>query len=224
MKDFFKENKGVSWLLFISLLFIFVPISFYVIKFWNHTFSNDPAVWGTFGDYVGGTINTILSLSSLVILAILTNSVNKQSNEENKKINFLLRRLDSYDQLTCYLNEIGQIIMHLDAHTIGYNTDSKSFSEDYNGENLIDFKKRLIEFTVFLEAFQPRFGHLYQYNFNSLEFNNLIKNSHELRVFFALIISKINGKDFDKKLDSAIFDAFSLSFDAVLRNLSKELK
>lgn len=224
MKDFFKENKGVSWLIFISVLLIIIPISCYIIKFKDHNFSNDPAVWGTFGDFIGGTINTILSLSSLVILAILTSSVSKQSSEENKKNSFLLKRLDSYEQLTYFLTKVRQIIMHLEAHTTNFESGvSEILSDDYTNNHLSEYKHTLIEFLVFATSFNERFGHLYKYDFESDEYVGFIKSIENARAFFVLLISKINGNDLDKKLDSKMFDDFHDKFSIILNNLSKEL-
>lgn len=48
----------------ISLIFV----SLYVIKFWGTTLSNNSTEWGDFGDYMGGTVNTLLSLANVIVL------------------------------------------------------------------------------------------------------------------------------------------------------------
>lgn len=51
-------------------------------------FSKDPALWGTFGDYLGGTINPVLSFLSLILLiksVTLQNEANKDLRNELKE-------------------------------------------------------------------------------------------------------------------------------------------
>lgn len=60
----------------------FIPIVIYLINFGKHEFSDNPADWGTFGDYVGGVLNPILALIGLFItvaLAYLSDKWNKTS-------------------------------------------------------------------------------------------------------------------------------------------------
>ena len=49
----------------------FIPIVIYLIKFRKYTISEDPADWGTFGDYLGGVLNPILALIGLFITVAL---------------------------------------------------------------------------------------------------------------------------------------------------------
>jgi hypothetical protein len=223
MKDFFKDNKVVTWLIIISILICLIPISCYIIKFAGHTLSSDPAVWGTFGDYLGGTINTILSLSNLIILAILTSSVSKQSNEENKKNSFLLRRLDSFDSLTSYLDKIGQITIHLHA-VFNENKETKKLTDEYDIIKLKEYRHTLIEFTVYLETFRHRYGHLYKYDFYSSEYRELLESADKFKDLFDTLILIINGKENNKDIISDDYDNFTAKFDLILKNLSKELK
>ncbi|MCR4033634.1 MULTISPECIES: hypothetical protein [Flavobacterium] len=223
MKDFFKENKVVTWLIIISILICLIPISCYIIKFAGHRLSNDPAVWGTFGDYLGGTINTILSLSSLIILAILTSSINKQSNAENKKNSFLLRRLDSFDQLSSYLDKIGCITVYVGT-VLNENKVTKKLSDEHEVMRLKEYRHTLIEITVYLGTFRQRYGHLYEYDFYSTEYLELLKSSDKFKDLFDTIILIINGKDNHKEIISDDYEKFTTKFDQVLINLSKELK
>ncbi|WDF66622.1 hypothetical protein [Flavobacterium sp. KACC 22763] len=223
MKEFFKENMVVSWLILISIFTCLIPITFYVIKFSGLALSDDPIVWGTFGDFLGGTINTILSLSSLVILAILTSSINKQSNAENKKNSFLLRRLDSFDQLASYLDKIGQITVYVST-VLNENKVTKKLSDEHDILKLKEYRHTLIEITVYLESFRHRYGHLYEYDFYSIEYIDLLKCSDKFKDLFDSIILIINGRDNNKEIIGDDYEKFTTKFDQVLKNLSKELK
>lgn len=45
-----------------------VVVGTYAFQFWEAPISNDPGNWGTFGDYVGGALNPILSLITIVLV------------------------------------------------------------------------------------------------------------------------------------------------------------
>ena len=54
--------------IFIALFAFAVVVCSYVAKFYAHNFSNSSSDWGTFGDFVGGTLNPLLSFLALIIL------------------------------------------------------------------------------------------------------------------------------------------------------------
>lgn len=54
--------------IFIALFAFTIVICSYVLKFHTHNFSNSGDDWGTFGDFVGGTLNPLLSFLALIIL------------------------------------------------------------------------------------------------------------------------------------------------------------
>ena len=51
----------------LSAIVILVFISFFYIK-WGQTISDDIAKWGTFGDYIGGVIGSILAFTTIVLI------------------------------------------------------------------------------------------------------------------------------------------------------------
>ncbi|MEI6336190.1 MAG: putative phage abortive infection protein [Methylococcaceae bacterium] len=93
-----KLAEYFLWMIVIVFLFIAGIFGRYVTHF-NGDLSTDQAKWGTFGDYIGGTLNPILSFISLI--ALLTTIVlqskefeltrdelkrNASAQEETKKI------------------------------------------------------------------------------------------------------------------------------------------
>jgi hypothetical protein len=62
-----KLAKYFLWMIFVVFLFIAGIFGRYLTHF-NGDLSLDHAKWGTFGDYIGGTLNPILSFISLIAL------------------------------------------------------------------------------------------------------------------------------------------------------------
>lgn len=50
-----------KWI-YIPIYILYLPISIYISQFWHHNFSEDPSLWGVFGDYVGGIYNVLTPL------------------------------------------------------------------------------------------------------------------------------------------------------------------
>lgn len=51
----------------ICVIVIALPIAFYVYRFSATEISSSPSDWGSFGDYIGGLINPIISLATLIV-------------------------------------------------------------------------------------------------------------------------------------------------------------
>ncbi|ABQ06591.1 hypothetical protein [Flavobacterium johnsoniae] len=222
MKKYFKENI-LFIISLISLLLLLLPIMVFLYHFGGKRFSDDLALWGTFGDFIGGTLNTVISLSSLIILGLLTHIVSKQSNEESKKINLLIRKLDCYDKLTSFLPEITAIGTDLITSTdVIMNKDLK---DDVRLEHLKSFRKLTLvfrEFYHFILTFDSRFGHLFEYNMTSDDFQNLLYNTNKLNNFCDAVVAR--------KLDTHIIiesgDELAVMihyYNILIDNLKKEL-
>ena len=64
-----KENKPnrLLWILGIAAVAAFlIVLGLYISYFKNLSVTNDSATWGTFGDYLGGTLNPIFSFLALI--------------------------------------------------------------------------------------------------------------------------------------------------------------
>jgi len=68
---------------------IFKVFSLYHYRF-SDRFSNDPSIWGQYGDYIGGLLNPLFSLINIVVLIYLTFIVSK--NDDNRSKNELRYR------------------------------------------------------------------------------------------------------------------------------------
>jgi hypothetical protein len=61
-----------------------IALGFYCCNFWGVPLSNDPAVWGQFGDYMGGILNPIIAFGAL-LWVVNSVTVQKQELSETKK-------------------------------------------------------------------------------------------------------------------------------------------
>jgi uncharacterized membrane protein len=82
-------NKRTQWIIgiatLLSLLTIVTPVYFYIKDFHEFSRSTNPNDWGTFGDFMGGVLNPIISLLTLVvtiIIAINISRIEKRNHEE----------------------------------------------------------------------------------------------------------------------------------------------
>lgn len=225
-KKIFQENKVLIIISVLSLILISIPIIIFLCHFWGHTVSNDLAVWGTFGDFFGGTINTILSLSSLVILGYLTKVISQDTNEENKKVNLLLRRIESYDQLTSFIPGLNRVLMDMNKD-INKITENLMNSDDVYNQIVKEFEKKyflVYELYSVLGSFDVRFGHLFNYSFQSEDFKKLLKNVLILKEFIDTITIKFYKQEAGfPEFDITNIHNLNTNMTKVLNELRREL-
>lgn len=88
----------------VAVISMVAALALYVIKFYfilNLGFADDSAIWGQFGDYMGGSLNPVLSFIS-VILLIKSLSLQNQANadiREELKDNKKTEKLRSFSAL-----------------------------------------------------------------------------------------------------------------------------
>lgn len=78
---------------YLAAMVMFLPASVYLSQFWNHPFSEDPNMWGVFGDYIGGVYNVLSS----ILIAVITYRLSKMktSREHTAEIaNDILSQID----------------------------------------------------------------------------------------------------------------------------------
>jgi len=85
--------KYLKWIFGVAVLIIVVVSSVYFIKF-NDGFSDKPEVWGTFGDFIGGTLNPILSFLSLIALLLTIVLQQKELESSRKELGYTRTELE----------------------------------------------------------------------------------------------------------------------------------
>lgn len=88
MKNIYKDNWRVILLLayiLIALTLSIYAIFYYWTHFKSHTISNDPQKWAEFGDYFGGTVNTLFTSINICVTIWLTLTINKFASKNTDK-------------------------------------------------------------------------------------------------------------------------------------------
>jgi hypothetical protein len=78
-------NKTVKLFIGLAIAIIFIPIAFYIFKFHHYPITSNPSEWGTFGDYIGGLLNPIISLFTLLVTAFIAFELKKIEDRNSQK-------------------------------------------------------------------------------------------------------------------------------------------
>lgn len=225
-----KNKVFLSVLFLILLILILIPVFLFVLKFKSYPISNDVEDWVFFGDYFGGTVNTVISFSSLIFLGYLTYLLSKQSNSENKKNNILMRRMDAYHELTSYLPQVNQFLLDFTKVTgrLFDKLSEENLDYDLIREEKLELNKQknlFVNFYYLLFYFNVKYGHLFDYDFNSDNYKEIIKKADSLRIFFEDTTSFFNGEIkkpaiIDIELTPVFFDELTVFINLIRKELS----
>lgn len=77
------------------MAFILLPLvfAFYYYKFSHFVLSGDQAIWGQFGDYIGGTLNPIFSFLTVILLIATVTLQNRQLRLSRMELSLTRREL-----------------------------------------------------------------------------------------------------------------------------------
>ncbi len=139
MKD--KTLLAILWIS--SIISLFITIGAYFLKFYNSSFSNDPANWGQFGDYIGGILNPIISLLNLIILTYLSIKLVKLDDDRNK---WTLQELARPYGDMIFSNFDSKIKIQLHNCGLGPMIISKMIIRDSQNETFNNFRELLTPF------------------------------------------------------------------------------
>lgn len=175
--------KNWKLIFLISLFLVSCPVLFYIISFSSFNISNNPEHWGVFGDYIGGVLNPIISLLSLIVLAILTWLVGKQSNKENYKLSLKRLRIDVLEEfgknminLVEYETEIFRVISFI-GEVHGKELNGREFGRILENQfRVLEEKTRKVsEARIFFSHVFVTKNHLFKYNFENSIFQSFVK-------------------------------------------------
>ncbi|APU10422.1 hypothetical protein A5M85_09040 [Cellulophaga lytica] len=225
------KNNGITinFLIALAILILILPMGIFLFKFKNQLVSSEISDWASFGDYIGGVVNTIISLLSLIVLGYITFLVSKQSNLENKKLNILQRKLDAYDELTKYSPKINHFISNLgrviNSLTKSLESANSLIDNDFLSKNdkVINQLDLFVEFHYFLSSFKVRYSHLFEYDFDNEEFQKLLESTKGIKDYFKSVMIKFDL--FEGELSELPdFDIFNNRFVNFINMLRNELK
>ncbi|MDM1550642.1 hypothetical protein [Empedobacter falsenii] len=106
-KPFTKTQLIIAFIVLIILSAI--PLIIYTSFFFSHSKSEDPANWGTFGDFIGGTTNVILGIINIIItayIAYLIKTLDDKRYEDQKKIDELRHQQNIDLQKDIFINNL----------------------------------------------------------------------------------------------------------------------
>jgi hypothetical protein len=222
-----KYNTFFSILFLLFLTIILVLVS-------NHYFQNIENAkistlenWSKVSDFFGGIINTIISFFSLIILTVITLVVSNQSNSENKKINLLLKRIDSYDKLANYFPKLilSSQEFKISSEIIKHKVENKIPNIEKEVDTFSEHSKIITEIFSFIVTFGLSYGHLYKYNFNSKDYNDLISISEKVNRNFNIARQELTFKTFNfQDVNLEHMNELVYLFQKILNQLRTELK
>jgi hypothetical protein len=183
---------------------VLTPIAFYIWYFRKFEIVSDPQAWGVLGDYFGGILNPIISLASLGVLSYFTFLVAKQTNRESKNIFILERRMVAFDELARHVKLINSLTERTKSATSLVPLYHKLPAEQALQHMLKVFEElkainnTYTDFYYTLFEFNPRYGHLFKYDFNSQEYKDLLTESKEVGQLMSKLLTdhdSISTKD-----------------------------
>ncbi len=97
----------------LAVVVIIAPPLVYIVHFNDRPITDNPAEWGTFGDYVGGLLNPAIAFMNLVVLGYLTYLLAHQSSEDAKNRAKSEKIKETLKQCEIYMTEIQNAIKEL---------------------------------------------------------------------------------------------------------------
>lgn len=171
------ENIAISTLIFIS-----IPVLMFIWFFNSQEVSSDISLWGNFGDFFGGILNPIISFASLILLGVLTVNVAKQGTEAQELLNFKLKRMEAYDSLAKGFGSLESFVfgahrsMKFIMSSLNIMENHDAMIDKYKQESLVISRLRysVTDFYVLIQKFNIRYGHIFEYDFQTDQFDNLV--------------------------------------------------
>lgn len=180
-----------------AIVLTILVLSSYVINFYfklNYPISNDAAVWGQLGDYIGGLLNPALSFISLILL-IKSLTLQTQSNEELRK---QIKNSEKNEKIRFFEDKLFNMI---DAQKTNFN--SMKLKMKVNGKTVTRQREEAV---IELEEEIARMRHsdksdheIHEY-LKKIEVNDQIYNA--TRIFYItikLISEKLENSDFSSE-------------------------
>jgi hypothetical protein len=232
----FKMELKKYWKLMIGIgILLLIPPAIYIVNFHRSSLSEDPAVWGLLGDYIGGVLNPFISLLNVIVLGWLTYIVSEQSSAENKRLFILEKRMDAYGDLVKHVTEINSMSERVKNVAVSYVKITAAFE----GSNIKDTEPverfdrvyrelshalgAYSDFYYTLFTFNVKYSHLFDYNFDCEEFKELIRQIGEIRKkceSFLESLLNLNIEGFDEtNLDSKTFDLMARVFNEIRKEV-----
>ena len=168
------KPTNIAMLVVIGMTVIMLVFFVYFLFFRGHKLSSDPAVWGQFGDFIGGTANPILSFITLVLLAFTLGVQNRQLNISSRELELSRKELE----LTRQELQRSAHAQELSEKALKAQAESAFLSAKLSG---INFLLSHYKAEIALNQFKPM-----------MQDDPLIKHLEELREKESLLLIKVD--------------------------------
>ena len=118
-----SENSKVwlhiklNWWKIVFLISLFLPVIFYICNFSRNGFSDNPADWGTFGDYIGGVYSVVLTLA-LVYVTYILNKKNEHNKERLHAVKEIYARISNIESDNINIDDINHLVKYVVANKL----------------------------------------------------------------------------------------------------------
>lgn len=159
IKSRFK-NKFFLFGVFIGLAITMIVIS-YVFNFYDSSLSKDPADWGAFGDYMGGLLNPVIGIASIIILGYISIMLGKDSTDKQKEMFNIQQRTLAYNELVNEFSEFTKAsdLIKINAAYLRNKNTTKMVLEQ---SDIMSIIKTFSSFSIMLTRFPIFYGHLFE--------------------------------------------------------------
>lgn len=189
IKIIIKMATNYKNILVVIGLVSIVPLIIFVFKFWKFEISSNPSDRSNFAVYLSGTIGTLVTLASFIILTKISIDIHKLSSDEHENSLIRERKREAYDNLSMYIPLINRIPLSLLKSSKSINTEFikdkiRKGEEDYILELLENINTEIssyLDYHLFLFNFKLRYSHLFSFDFKDSNIERVIETSNKYK-------------------------------------------
>lgn len=189
MKD--NINYKIIWTIVgVITIILLIVVGLYIWNFHERKLSQDPEEWGQFGDYIGGTLNTTISILNLVLIAYLT--IKFAKIEENRVIN---GSKDSVRPLGLFSFDVSNDFFKIELHNVGLGPlILKEFK-------IFDSQKEYKDIKEIIDSISLQYRPKYSLTRSTTD-GTIIRKDDYLNIINMQINESTEGIEYSKKVES----------------------
>lgn len=183
-------KKILNIIVSILCLTLLIIVGVYILNFHNHKISDDTANWAEFGDFVGGTLNSIVGILNLFLLAYLTLKIAKIETTRHQD-----NLAENVKPLGLFSFKVSTNSLYIEYHNVGMGPLIVSnFKILYNEKEYDDFNEIIKSISI---PFRPSFSIT-----KSTKSGSIIRKDNSIKLLKILITEDSSDFDYSKKLES----------------------
>lgn len=187
------ENIIVNKAVFIALSMFAVVILSYLSNFHRQYISHDSGDWGTFGDFVGGTLNPFFSFLALIILLRTFSMQRQELSLQRKELKKTKAILKTQSQTKVKQQFESTFFSLLNVHNQVLENLCKSNLQKFIDEGMTEWFNDLDGAKKILEENKNVYGHYFRILYQLLKF--IATNSPKSKIGLSFEIEEINNSE-----------------------------